>query len=324
MSQERSDLSSEVEQKRIIDTIVYYFQIYYDEIPHQEQIDWFLNAIKEGHLPLNELETHFLTSPAYHGAKIKKHGCVYTIFGTKMYLRKNDKYISRDIATYYCWEPDETKFLGNYIKKGMNVVDIGANIGYYTLLFSKWVNQEGKVFSFEPDPDNFQLILKNIEANQCKNITALNKAISNNSGPTFLYLSEDNNFGDHRLTDAFPYEINSHRKKIEIESIKLDDFFSIDKKIDLIKMDIQGSEILALNGMNDVINNNKKLAIFTEFWPYAIEKTGFSPKESFEKLVQMGFSISILNNGKKEKMTIDSDLLHDYTTYAQANLFCEK
>ena len=74
------------------------------------------------------------------------------------------------------------------LKPGMVVLDIGANIGYHTLISSKLVGNTGKIYSFEPEPHNFKLLLKNIEINEFKNIIPINKALSNNIGSTKLFL----------------------------------------------------------------------------------------------------------------------------------------
>ena len=89
-------------------------------------------------------------------------------------------------------------------------------------------------------------------------------------------------------------------------------------------MDVQGAEYLVLQGMKETINKNSNLYLLTEFWPYAIEKSGHSPKEFIEQLKQLDFKIFKINEDKKEEFDINDDLIYDYDLLSQASLFCEK
>ena len=99
------------------------------------------------------------------------------------------------------YEPCETEFVMNEIKKGDVVLDIGANIGYYTLIFARLVGEEGKVFAFEPDPENFALLKKNVEINGYHNVVLVQKAISNKTGKIRLFKFDDFKAG-HRIHDS--------------------------------------------------------------------------------------------------------------------------
>jgi len=83
----------------------------------------------------------------------------------------------------------ETEFIKNNIKKEDIVIDIGANIGYFTLLLSKQVGDKGKVFSFEVETENFKLLEKNVKENHIRNVMLENVAVSEKEGKIKLYLS---------------------------------------------------------------------------------------------------------------------------------------
>ena len=90
------------------------------------------------------------------------------VLGHKMYLDKHD---SLDLALNGIYNSLDTKIVMNEIKPGNIVIDIGAHIGYYTLIFAELVGDSGKVFSFEPESKNFELLTKNVDVNNFQNVT---------------------------------------------------------------------------------------------------------------------------------------------------------
>src|SRR5690242_7217517 len=87
------------------------------------------------------------------------------------------------------WEPFETRIVTLALQPGDVVVDDVANIGYYTLLFSRAVGETGKVYAFEPDPDNYAFLERNVAANGCPNVTLVPEAVSDRTGELRLYLA---------------------------------------------------------------------------------------------------------------------------------------
>lgn len=186
------------------------------------------------------------------------------IQGFKIFLDSED---SLGLLLNETYEPAETRLVKEIVKDGNNVLDIGANIGYYSLIFSKLVGARGRVFAFEPDPENFNLLKKNIAVNQCKNVALEQKAISDKGGKIRLYMHGSNKAG-HRT-----YDSRDGCRSIEVEAISVDDYFkNFNKKVDFIKMDIEGAEWLALKGMKSFLEKNKNTRIMTEFWPGAFKK----------------------------------------------------
>lgn len=203
--------------------------------------------------------------------------------GHKMFLDSKD---SLRLSIYGIYEEFETKLIKKQIKQGDIVLDIGANIGYYTLIFAKLVGKNGKVYAFEPDPTNFAILKKNVEINGYKNIILINKAVSDKTGKLKLYLCNDNK-GSHSI---YPCD---NRKFVEIDSIKLDDFFSnYNGKIDFIKMDIEGAEYSAVKGMSNLLRKNEEIKIISEFAPMNLKRSGIEPEEYLKLLHNYGFKIT--------------------------------
>ena len=241
------------------------------------------------------------------------------IDGHKLFLDANDSLRLSINGTY---SEFETNFMKSMIKKESVVLDLGANIGYYTLMFAKLVGKNGKVFAFEPDPTNFKLLKKNVKVNGYKNVVLVNKAISNKNGKLKLFLG-GTNFAGHRI-----YDSKDGRKFIEIHSVRLDDYFKNKcNKVDFIKMDIEGSEFLAVNGMHNLLNENQKIKIISEFSPKGIVMSGFEPIDYLKSLINLGFKLSEVNETKAKiiplnnpsKKFIQQIEKHNYKT-----LLCEK
>jgi FkbM family methyltransferase len=230
---------------------------------------------------------------------------VAAVDGHKMLLDSRD---TLKLSIRGIYEPMGTEIAKKDIKPGDVVIDIGANIGYYTLIFARLVGEEGRVFAFEPEPGNFSLLKKNIEINGYKNVILVKKAVSNETGKTRLYLSKSDNV-NHRI-----YDSQDGRSCIEIESIRLDDYFSDNNKIDFIKMDIQGAEGKALQGMEHILKSNDDIKVMMEFSPVGFEKQNMDPEGTLKLLAGSGFTIyEILEREKKTKQVDTAELLKKYT-----------
>jgi len=244
------------------------------------------------------------------------------IEGRKMFVHGND---GLALSIFKVYEPAQTQVVKEHIKEGNVVVDIGAHVGYYTLLFAQLVGPKGKVYAFEPDPVNFELLKKSVEINGYQNVILIQKAVSNKNGKVKLYLG-DNNRAINRIYDA---KMDDAKEAIEVDSIRLDDYFkNYEGRIDFIKMDVEGSESSIIDGMHSILRKTKTLKIMTEFYPYLIRKFGKEPEEFVQTLATAGFKIyDILDdkNGAISPLDLSSVLAKslqkkEYVT----NLFCTK
>ena len=238
------------------------------------------------------------------------------VHGHKMILDSND---CLQLSINEIYEPIETNIIKREIKKGDIVLDIGANIGYYTLLMSDLVENDGKVFAFEPEPYNFELLQKNIEINACNNVILEKNAISNCNKRSNLYLSKYNT-GMHRLNESKYCE-----KYIEINVIKLDDYFynnELINKIKFIKIDVEGSELDVLQGMESILEKNSQITILLEFIPENLIEHGSDPIHLLEFLIDRNFRLyTIVDNNKEE---IDRSNFKKIIHYSGRSLLCVK
>lgn len=218
--------------------------------------------------------------------------------------------------TYFLYkkvsENSEINFFKANIKKEDIVFDIGANIGFYSLLFSKLVGDKGRVFAFEPEKNNFLKLLKNTKNKS--NIHCINAAVSEKSGSITLYSSE---FGLN--VDFRTYSTQSNQIISQIDAWALDDFCEMNNisKIDWIKMDIQGYEYFALSGMKNTLNKFSNIKIFMEFWPYGINQSGITIHQFFRFFQSLGLNVYLFQNGKLLEL-IDTNHLK-FSTHPKDN-----
>jgi len=243
------------------------------------------------------LERNPIVNYSYKFLHSKLKSDYVEIDGNKMFLDPLD---NLRLSINEIYEEYETEVIKNIIKKGDVVLDLGANIGYYTLIFAKLVGDKGKVFAFEPEPNNFNLLKKNVELNGYKNVVLIPKAISSKTGKNKLYISDENT-GSHTII-----ETEKNRKYIEIDSVCLDDYFvGFDRKINFIKMDVEGYEGEAIRGMTSILQKNEQIGILMEFAPYLIEEFGMKPEEYISLFNDPNWKTYVLNRRKKKKTSIN-------------------
>jgi FkbM family methyltransferase len=239
--------------------------------------------------------------------------------GQRMWLDDRD---TLELGTHGIYEPVETGLLKRELRPGDTFLDVGANIGYYTLIAARIVGPEGRVFAFEPDPVNFELLRKNVEANGHSNVTLVNKAVSDRGGTLRLFVNEANR-GDHRI-----YDSRDGRRSLSIQAVALDGFFKkLDRKIQFIKMDIQGAEARALEGMKGLIRSNRPLKLVTEFSPGSLKLCGSDPAKYLKSLQKLGFRVREISEKEGSIRSADlksltRSLTDDSNRYT--NLFCVK
>ncbi len=171
-------------------------------------------------------------------------------------------------------------------KEGDIVVDAGARIGTFAAKVSTAVGKKGRVIAIEPEPHNFACLQKNVEANRLNNVIAIQKMLWSHARPLDLFLSS-NNAAHSAYFDAF---YGSTQKRVRIQAQSLDGILEElgIESVNLVKMDIEGSEIEALKGMKRILKSDVQLAIaayhpvegrlaHTIIIPY-LERLGFAAK----------------------------------------------
>ncbi|GGO93609.1 hypothetical protein GCM10011584_32710 [Nocardioides phosphati] len=183
------------------------------------------------------------------------------------------------------YEPEETAWYRAHVRPGDLVVEVGANIGYFALILAQQVGPEGKVISFEPDPDLNKILRRNVTFNGYPQVDVREAAVAAEPGTATFFRSSVST-GDHRLFAHGPDD-----ESFPVRIVTLDDELAGERRVDLLKMDIQGAEPLALAGAAKVLAENPPRRILMEFWPHGIVGMGNDPRELVALLRHAGYTI---------------------------------
>ena len=182
------------------------------------------------------------------------------------------------------------------VKQGDTVLDVGANIGFVSRVLSKCVGTNGRVFAFEPDTENFSHLQKELKS--LSNVTTIQAAVSDKQGTITVYRSPMLNV-DHRT-----YPIDGYTSKEDVKCVTIDGFLPDDTAVTFIKMDIQGFEFTALQGMTRTLQQNcGHLKMLMELWPASLKKANSSALQVFDFLTQLGYDMYLMEEKKTSHLT---------------------
>jgi FkbM family methyltransferase len=230
------------------------------------------------------------------------------ILGLRFKYFTNDCMASNSIGSKKEWEPHITKFtmLYNSLYNIKNIIDIGANFGYHSLLFSRECSEN--VYSFEPQIQNFELLEENVKLNKIKNIILHNYACGDQNCEIKMPIFNCTNIIN--MGDITP-NVNINDKFSISKSIVLDEY-NFSHKIDLIKLDVQGWEKKVLIGATNLLKTHKPILI-VEFEHFQLEKTNTQCKELFDFIRQQDYYIFYLEYSyPSDHLCVHNDNLTDF------------
>lgn len=200
-----------------------------------------------------------------------------------------DRVIVPWMREYRTWEPDVVAAIRALLEPGMTFLDIGAHVGYHTLLGATLVGSTGTVVALEPEPRNFALLERNLARAGTANVRALRAAAWDRPGRVVLTLSEDNS-GDHRVDPK-----RRAQRGLRAPGIVLDDLLPPSIPVHVVKSDLQGTDHIAIRGMARRIAHSAPV-ILAEFWPEGIESIGDDPIEVLAAYLGFGFALSVIED----------------------------
>lgn len=214
--------------------------------------------------------------------------------------------VSRTLHETGAWEPFETRlWLASHGLDSV-VVDVGANLGYFSLLSDQCLRGRGEVFAFEPAADNFALLRENLALNQCGAHThAVPAALGEGNGQIELYRNDDNR-GDHQI-----YAGDGERSSESIRVLNGAEYLgALVDRIDLLKVDTQGSEYAVLQGLLPLLQQSRAtLRLLLELTPYSLEIAGARGRDLIALVASLDLPLFIVDHIEHRLVPSDAQAL---------------
>jgi FkbM family methyltransferase len=190
------------------------------------------------------------------------------------------------------YETGTRRLFEKIVRPGMTVMDCGAHIGWYTLIAAERVGSSGRVYAFEPNPKSYDILLRNIALNGLGNVVAIRKALAEKSGSRFLYPSKRESGTDSLFKSGLA------ATGLVVEATTLDDFLAAEgwPHVHLIKMDIEGAELAALEGAHRFLRSQNHISLIVEFSPRNLQAAGVAMDDFLRRLQILGFRIQVIRD----------------------------
>jgi FkbM family methyltransferase len=216
-----------------------------------------------------------------------------TIYGHKIYVDTRDMSLTPHILLDGCWEPWIVNVFRNTVEPNMNVIDIGANIGYYSLLAADAIGPNGKLVSFEANAEIADILYRNLAINGFSDRSeVVSKAVYSRTDTLKFGIFERYQGGSSLYaTPEHGEQLRDAVKIVEVEAISLDEFCEPGSRIEFLKIDAEGAESRIFDGARRVITENRQLQILMEYAPALIESEGGSVEEFYKKIASFGFRV---------------------------------
>ena len=284
---------------RVLANAMRHFEILYGRRPNTREIDHLKTlpglsadqATGQFRSIIAGFERQLLNTPFW--IRFSQSDVVYrSVEGAELALDRADVAVSLPILHGGQWEPHLTRFYREHLKPGMTFIDVGANIGYFTVLASRLVGPEGRVIAFEPNSENCRLILLSLNKNRLGNVTLHPIGLSNQTGLAFFTtgLGTNGGFISSTSTESILLDPNC----TVIPTMRLDDLLA-DTPVNFLKMDTEGAEGMIVAGARNLIERNHPI-ITSEFTPELLPGiSGVSGEAYLAYFQSLGYRIFMID-----------------------------
>lgn len=221
-----------------------------------------------------------------------------------MWVDLHDRYVSHGCLNNN-WEPDETSFFISRLREGDTVLDIGANIGWFSLVAAKHVGPNGCVHAFEPRPETAKMLARTLSMNNLRKIISLwEYALADTAGDLSLTWGRntENPGGSHIAYGDMP-----DHETVTIRAVRLDDLLP-EVTPDVIKIDVEGAEPMVFAGAENALLRGRPV-ILSEIFPQQLENiSGRTAAQYIQQMEMVGYQCYLLENGRPTRR------LHDFPT----------
>ncbi len=269
------------------------------------------------------LENRKLITEKCRNAYLGDYKNICTVLGRfNIYIDSRDRTIGMHLLTKGYWEIQITECIANHVARGMNVIDLGASYGYYTLLMAGLIGHEsGHVYSFEANPFVYDMLADTIEVNPIKSrVKATNVAITDQNSPDFMSFN-------YRIDSTMNGHLDICKSKSEREqSITvntncLDNMIPTGTTIDFIKVDIEGAEYMFWKGSQRTREESPHLKILLEF---NANRYPDSAGQFVQEIIDDGFSIKLIQKTSDQDCYLSKDELLSLPMDSHVMLLLEK
>lgn len=197
------------------------------------------------------------------------------------------------------YESETSAILAMLLQPGDSFIDVGAHVGYFSLLASAYVGPKGRVFAFEPDGANFGHLLRHLHLNGVRNVVPHNWAVGNTTGPVELYINADND-GGHALWDPGRHPLGQRSRtnvqRVAVFQASLDDLFANATPgfVKLMKIDVEGNEVHVLRGAKEMLRRALIPAVIAEVNHFALAQLGATESEMRGLMSELGYTTYVL------------------------------
>ncbi|MDX2170121.1 MAG: FkbM family methyltransferase [Deltaproteobacteria bacterium] len=198
-----------------------------------------------------------------------------------------------DYARAWAWRLGQRdlgarRWIGRAVQAGMATVDVGAHLGAYTLALAHAVGARGRVLALEPDAHNFDLLTRAAPRWRLPQVDARLLAAADYTGWTTLHRSATDR-ADHRIVSAA-----ADRLRVTVRAVCLDELLADWPRVDLVKLAVQGAEVLALRGLRRTLAQHAELRLLCTVAPALLERSGAAADALFEPLAELGLRPHVL------------------------------
>ncbi|HXW35094.1 MAG TPA: FkbM family methyltransferase [Acidimicrobiales bacterium] len=222
----------------------------------------------------------------------------YTRWGSMLFVDTRDSVLAPCLLLHGVWETTVTGWLQSVLRPGQVFVDVGANIGYFSLLGSKLVGGDGRVVSVEAHPRLAELLRRNVILNDLRNVVTWQRAAWSEESTLKFHLranfasnSSVGSLGSSGLSDHYDSE-----EIVEVQGTTLDELLRDVPRVDVIKVDVEGAEVRSFAGLQRTLESNPQITIMFEWSPGQIRMVGDEPEVLLETLAGLGFGFQLLDD----------------------------
>jgi len=214
------------------------------------------------------------------------HAWVRTTWGGKVLVDTADLLIAPWLMLDGVWEPAVGDFVRSVLRPGDVFVDVGANVGYFTILAADAIRHVGHIYAFEANPATYELLQKTVTVNWMTSFITTEQLAVYEDTRTLEFVMPEHFAGNSSLA------LDDRRReapRIEVETISLDEYFAgRDMRADLVKVDVEGAELFVFRGMRKLVAANPALVVVCE-WSQADMGDHYDPSDLLDEIAAHGF-----------------------------------